>query len=402
MADGPLLNSYNAISAGLDSVVADSFTNMSNAVFPTITGSVIVLIAYQGYKVFYGRGSGELVANSILILVKYTIIMALFATFSLYQTFIVDLFESTPGSIGAVFTASWSDSETDGSIIKMLDDFARTVGKKAADHSWGSSIGEKFEALVFSAVAYLYVVFAAVQFMIAEIVTKLFLMLTPLALAAILFDKTKGIFEGWLRTLTTMAILKVLLIVMVTLMMGLFGDAANNLEPKTREGAASIGVFLLIVLLMMLVTFRLPDLASQLGGGLSVSAAGVVVAAAAAGTAAMAGAFSGADRAQRGFRQGKNAANEAGMTGREAMKAGVVRGATEAARPGLTQRRFEDQRMSRRASQQVGAMKRSGSSGESSSGGSQSGNPAKGSTPDQKADVAVAQMKKNTSNDNKA
>lgn len=398
MADGPLLIAYKEIVEGLNSVVAQSFTDLANAVFPTITGLTIILIAWQGYKVYYGRGTGEMITNSLLILVKYAVIMAIFATYDLFDLFIIQLIEETPNSIARVMAAPWVGGQDNNDIIGLLDEYARTVGQKASDHSWGSSVGEKLEALVIQVVTYLYVAFAAVQFGIAEIVTKLFLMLTPLALAAIMFEKTKGIFEGWLRTLTTMAILKVLLIVMITLLMGLFGDAADKLEPKSDTGTASIGVFLMITILMILVTFRLPDLASQMGGGLSVSAAGVVIAGAAAAVGAGAAALAGGDRMQRGVRQGGKAAAAEGMGKGGQLKAALYRGATETARPGLTQRRFEDARMARRATQQVGNMKRDGDSG--GGGGTPAPPPKKAQTPDQKAAATVAQMKRNTSNDN--
>jgi|GEM_PF-3091145 len=397
MADGPLLIAYKEIVEKLDNVVATSFTDLANAVFPTITGLTIILIAWQGYKVYYGRGTGELVTNSMLILVKYTVIMAIFATYSLFDLFIIQLVEDTPNSIANIMAAPWVTTSDNDGIIELLDDYARTVGQKASDHSWGSSVGEKFEALVIQGVTYLYVAFAAVQFAIAEIVTKLFLMLTPLALAAIMFEKTKGIFEGWLRTLTTMAILKVLLIVMITLLMSLFGDAADKLDPKSDTGTASIGVFLLITILMILVTFRLPDLASQMGGGLSVSAAGVVVAGAAAAVGAGAAALAGGDRAQRGYRKGAGAAADAGMGRGARIGAGLRRGATETARPGLTQRDFEGARMARRASQQVDGMKRGGASG---GGGASPPPPKKVQTPDERAAATVAAMKRNSSNDN--
>jgi len=322
--------------------------------------------------------------------------MAIFATYSIFDLFIIQLVEETPNSIANVMAAPWADGDENTDIITLLDDYARTVGKKAAAHYKGTSLGEKFESIIIQVVTYLYVAFAAVQFAIAEIVTKLFLMLTPLALAAIMFEKTKGIFEGWLRTLTTMAILKVLLIVMISLLMSLFSDAADQLEPKSRSGAASIGVFLLITILMILVTFRLPDLASQMGGGLSVSAAGVVVAGAAAAVGAGAAALAGGDRAQRGYRKGAGAAADAGMGRGARIGAGLRRGATETARPGLTQRDFEGARMARRASQQVDGMKRGGASG---GGGASPPPPKKPQTPEQKADATIAQMKRNTSND---
>jgi len=103
---------------------------------------------------------------------------------------------------------------------------------------------------------------------------------------------------------------------------------------------------------------RLPDFASQLGGGLSVSAANLTASAVSSGIGMAAGALSRGDRFQRGARQGMNAAREEGMSGRDVAKAAVMRGTTESLRPGLTGRRFEDARMSNRARRYVGEMKR--------------------------------------------
>jgi len=368
MADGPLFNAYAQLMSRTDAMIADTFVPLTLAVFPTITGIVIVLIAWQGYRVFYGRGGGELLANSLVLLIKYGIIIALFSSFARYNYFIVDIFEDTPDNIATLLSNAYlspDERENVTSLITLLDAFTKTVTEKAVDHIEGTSIGEKFEGLIILGVTYTFTVFAAFQFAITEVVTVLFLMLAPFALTALMFDKTKGIFEGWLRTLTTMAILKVLLIVMVTMLLTVFEKAPENLNPKdTTYGSASIAVYLLVTGIMILVTFRLPEFASQMGGGLSVSAAGLTVAAVGGAINSAAGAIEGADRAQRGARKGVGAAKEAGMgKGKQALS-GAYRGATEALRPDLSSRRYEDDRMDQRALATLGMSRNSdGSTG---------------------------------------
>ena len=382
MADEPLRRAYNEIVETLDAFVQDTFYTLADAVFPTITGLTIILIAWQGYRVFYGRTGGESVSNSIVILVKYGVIMAIFGTFGLYELFIGNLFEDLPDAIASNMASTWSSASDSTDIIDLLDIYTQTATEKAMAHYRGYSIVEALEGMVIILVTYLYTLFAAFQFGLTIIVTKLFLALTPIALTAIMFDKTKGIFEGWLRTLTTMAALKILLILMVSMMMAIFGEAADALNPKdSTTGASSLAIFVLVTVLMLLITIRLPDFASQLGGGLSVSATNLTAAAVAGGIAMAAGAISRGDRFQRGARQGMAAAKAEGLDGKGQARAAVMRGATEAARPGLTGRRFEDARMKRRAENYVGELKRS----EGSGGGRSEAGPSRSSlTPNQR------------------
>ena len=392
MADEPLRRAYDEIVKTLDAFVQDTFFTLSDAIFPTITGLTIILIAWQGYRVFYGRTGGETISNSMVLLIKYAAIMAIFGTFSMYELFVGNLFEDLPDAVANNMASTWSSASGSTDIIDLLDAYTQTATEKAMAHYRGYSIVEALEGMVIILVTYLYTLFAAFQFGLTVIVTKLFLALTPVALAAVLFDKTKWIFEGWLRTLTTMAALKILLILMISMMMSIFGGAADALNPKdSTVGASSLAIFVLVTVLMLLITMRLPDFASQLGGGLSVSAANLTATAVSSGIGMAAGALSRGDRFQRGARQGMNAAREEGMSGRDVAKATLMRGATESMRPGLTGRRFEDARMSNRARRYVGEMKRTEDAGGSAP--TPGAKPAP-STKDRAASV-IADIKKN-------
>ena len=396
MADEPLRRAYDEIVKTLDTFVANTFEGLANAVFPTITGLTIILIAWQGYRVFYGRTGGESISNSIVILVKYAAIMAIFGTFSLYEMFIGNLFEDLPDALASNLAGGWQDADSDGStdIIDLLDEFTQTATEKAMAHYRGYSIVEALEGMVIILVTYLYTLFAAFQFGLTVIVTKLFLALTPIALAALMFDKTKGIFEGWLRTLTTMAALKILLILMISMMMSIFGGAADALNPKdSTTGASSLAIFILVTVLMLLITMRLPDFASQLGGGLSVSAANLTASAVSSGIGMAAGAISRGDRFQRGMRKGYSAAGDEGMNGVGRTAAGIVRGATEAVRPNLSARHFEDRKMAGRARDYVGSIQRTDNAGPRS--GATDSAPKTPPSAKERAERTVSEIRKN-------
>jgi len=200
--------------------------------------------------------------------------------------------------------------------MTQLDAFTKTASDFAFNIIRGVNIGEVFEGLLILLATWLFTLFAAFQLGLTTIVTKIFLAITPLALTAMLFEKTRGIFEGWLRVLTTMAALKILLVIVVSLLLAIFEDAPASLE----NNAASMIVFMVSTLLMAIIVIQLPNFASQLGGGVAVGAATITAATVLGGIGAASKAVSGGIGASRA---GMRAARGAQAYGEEAVSQGL-------------------------------------------------------------------------------
>jgi len=71
----------------VENFVDSNFALLSEAVFPSLTGLVIMLLAWEGYKLFYGRSVADGLTNSVILMIKYAVIMALFGSASLVDEF---------------------------------------------------------------------------------------------------------------------------------------------------------------------------------------------------------------------------------------------------------------------------------------------------------------------------
>lgn len=118
---------------------------------------------------------------------------------------------------------------------------------------------------------------AAAQFFIACL-----LVLFPFFVPLSFFQLTRGFVANYLNALFTAALLPVLTLVVTAFFLHFVEARVALLAVAPDAAAVEIGAFLLNVLVMCGVLFMTPQIAAQIGGGASLSAMGVVNAAAGA------------------------------------------------------------------------------------------------------------------------
>ena len=274
MSVGPLEKGYLGLSKNMDILILENFDNIGNTLTPIVSLMLVAAIIWNGYKLIASpRGVEETSKEIILNIVKFGLIMAFFSDPSLYKSYVVDIFQKTPDDFSNVvkFKGSTIESQT---LIGRVDDYfsnAMSVGKDML--SW-KNIGQSLLGIVFMLSAVLAGVFAVLQIGIADLGTAVFLMLGPIAMAASFFPQTKSLFEGWLRGLMTFLITKIMLIVVLAVVLHTFENAANEFKGNffNRESFSYYIAYLIYTVLMLFILMRIPDFASQLGGGIAASA----------------------------------------------------------------------------------------------------------------------------------
>lgn len=274
MSMGPLERGYLGLSKNMDILILENFANIANKITPIVSLLLVVAIIWNGYKLIASpRGVEETSKEIILNIVKYGLIMAFFSDPSLYKNYVVDVFQKTPDDFSNVFKFQGSSIESQ-TLIGRVDDYfsnAMSVGKDML--SW-TNIGQSLLGIVFMLSAVLAGVFSVLQIGIADLGMAIFLMLGPIAMAASFFSPTRGLFEGWLRGLITFAITKIMLLLILSVVLFTFENAANEFKGNffNRETFSYYIAYLIYTVLMLFILMRIPDFASQLGGGISASA----------------------------------------------------------------------------------------------------------------------------------
>lgn len=276
---GPIERAYMTILDRIDGFTSANFWNIVNYTDDIITGIVMMLLAWNGYKLMAGSPAGETANQIFLLMVKYAAIIALFASYPLYEFYVVDWLRELPNSIAALFPY---ETDTAGLLtpreniaLAKLDNFLTAAVRTATSMMSWTNIPEALLGIIVIIIALMATIFATLQFGIADLGTILFLAIGPFAITAGLFPQSRGIFEGWLRLLVTLVVLKILIIVTLELLLGAFGATAVrvNGEGLASNGFEGILVFLVFTALMYMVLTKIPDFAAQMGGGLALSAA---------------------------------------------------------------------------------------------------------------------------------
>lgn len=286
---------------GLDAAVAEFVTDAFAAISPSAVNvaaaAMTILVVIHGVRMMFGQSQTPLQDQFWLIL-RYGIVAAFLINFSAYELFVVDLVQALPRSFGgALFDAEASEAALDGYW---------SAGMQAAAAIYDDAGMRSFENYVFGAMVQLAtVITTGIAFVIASIAkvgAALFLAFGPVAILSVLFQATRGIFEGWLRGLITFTLTQIFVMLAIGLLLSVFSGFLDGLEAKMideQSRPTSLGIFLLVAAITGLVTAQVPNFAVSVGGGVTASTLGYGAALVARGQRIAGGALSGTARGMR-------------------------------------------------------------------------------------------------------
>jgi type IV secretion system protein VirB6 len=203
------------------------------AVSGLLTLLLTLYVAFIGYRLMLGRSQLR-VSDFALNAVKLGVVIALATQWDTYQTVVYDLLFRGPQQLAAMVTnAVHPDSAlVQGDVFdglqRAFDDLSG-FGAAYASHAPPSASpmlgGAEFAALLLTSSATILLLSSLGVILVAKIVLGFLLALGPLFIAMLLFESTRGVFEGWLRASLAFAFAPLAVTV-------LLGVALTMLEPS--------------------------------------------------------------------------------------------------------------------------------------------------------------------------
>lgn len=193
--------------------------NGPQSVFPTaLTLLLTIYIALLGYRMLLGVGSTRL-TDAPLIALKIGVVLSLALNWNTFQTLVFDVTMKAPlqlaQTIGAPAAAKGAALVSDplGGLQVTYDELARSasaLGKLAGPNPEVLRGGEAAAAqALWKAQTALFMSTAGV-IAIAIIAVGVLSATGPVFIALVMFDATRGLFEGWLRALLAAAFIPML------------------------------------------------------------------------------------------------------------------------------------------------------------------------------------------------
>ena len=183
-----------------------------------LTGLLTLFVALFGYRMLFGHAPG--VRDGVLALAKIGIVLALALSWPAYRALIYDVALRGPAELAADIGAPAGLPGAHGGLVARLDNADRffvalaALGPGDVDAAARASPplqiapppAAGFDALALGGSRMLFLSSALAALAAVRMIAGLLLALGPFFFAFLLFDATRGLFEGWLRVLSGAAI----------------------------------------------------------------------------------------------------------------------------------------------------------------------------------------------------
>lgn len=246
-----------------------------------LTGLLTIFVALYGYRMLFGQTPG--VRDGVLALAKIGIVLALATSWPAYRALVYDVTFHGPAEIAGDVGAPAGLPGAQGGLVARLAGVdvgfielnkagtgnlaeaekatqTRTVNGQTQQVITADHQPDSFEPWALGGARVMYLVTALGGFAAVRLVAGLLLALGPFFIAFLLFDGTRGLFEGWVRGLAAAALGAVAISVILGVELAL-------LEPWLTELLARRAVRLSVVgapteLLVVTMAFALAVLAA--------------------------------------------------------------------------------------------------------------------------------------------
>lgn len=274
--------------ANVDSIILSfvqgSFGSFSTAVAVFWNLMFIIFIAVFGYKVIV---SGRFSASDLLVnIVKIIVILAVATEWDTFFLLVYNMATDLPSDIaGQLVTAA--SSTLNGSSVDTVNnanaslsfyyDRSLAVTDKILEGADWLDFGIYLYAGSVALVALIFSGYAAMLIILAKLAVAILLAVGPIFILLLMFNNTKNLFEGWLRTLINFAIIPIFIYAVIAFFLVLADEPLEYLETNSgvnSELLSAIAPFLLVSVVGIMVMAQVMNMAASITGGLSLSTLG--------------------------------------------------------------------------------------------------------------------------------
>lgn len=255
-----------------------------------LTALLTLFIALFGYRMLLGHVPS--VREGVLAFVKIGVVLVLATSWPAYRTLVYDTVIRGPAELSASIGGAAALPGAQGGMVSRLEAVDQAMISLAIVGAGQPATAEQaaepmpppmagFEAFALGGARILYLIGIVGAFAAVRLVAGLLLALAPFFFAFLLFDATRGLFEGWLRVLLGAALgalgVSIVLGVQLALLEPwlsslLAARAANLTAPNAPVELLVVATLFCLALAAMLwgvarlaAGFRLPDVREWIG-----------------------------------------------------------------------------------------------------------------------------------------
>jgi len=179
-----------------------------------LTGMVTLLIAFLGYRMLLGHT--PTIREGVLTFVKIGLVLVLATSWPAYQILVYDIILRAPAELASTIGGAANLPGSGGGLVGRIDGVDQALKILAIEGVGPVPLGPDgrplmpsvppppflgFDSFALGLSRVIFLVSAVASFAVVRIAAAILLALAPLFAAFLLFDGTRGLFEGWLKAL---------------------------------------------------------------------------------------------------------------------------------------------------------------------------------------------------------
>lgn len=274
----------NQVDSIILTFVQGSFGNLTSTITTLWRLMFIVFIAFYGYKVIIsGRFLGS---DLILHCVKIIVLLVLATEWDTFFIFVYKMVTDLPsdiaglimsGAAGSFGDPAATDTASANTALTNFYDRSIEVSDKIMEGAGWSDFGLYFYAGAIWIGAIGFTGYATMLIVLAKVAVAILLAVGPVFILLLIFNNTKNLFEGWLRSLLNYAVIPIFVYALLALLLTLAEAPLKFMEDNSgpnSELMTPVAPFMLMSFVGTVLLAQIMNMAASVTGGLSLSTMG--------------------------------------------------------------------------------------------------------------------------------
>ncbi|MFN3828373.1 MAG: type IV secretion system protein [Micavibrio sp.] len=242
----------------------------------------IVFIAVYGYKVMI---SGRFSASDMIVhCVKIIIILVVATQWDTFFTIAYNMVTDFPNDIaGQILQGSTNtlgsnaqptDQMTANSGLSNFFDRGMKIVQKILEGAGLTDFGLYLYAGIVFMGTVCFAGYAGMLIILSKIAVAILLAVGPIFILLLIFSNSRGLFEGWLRTLLNYSVIPIFVYTLLAFLLSLAERPLENLEEHSSVTQAlldGVAPYALVTFISTLLLMQIMNMAASVTGGLSLS-----------------------------------------------------------------------------------------------------------------------------------
>ena len=252
----------------------DALSSPGAATAAMLTSLMVIAVALYGYRLLLGRGLA--LAEVVRLAIRLGVVMLLAASWSSFQTVAYDAVARAPSRIASeLVVAIDAPAPLDG-VQAALDRIEQgSVGWRTRAGIASPLVGgAPTAAMALNISSFLLTLSTLGLLVVSRIILALLLAITPVVAGFLLFDATRGLFEGWLRAMATAAIIPLFVLILSAIELSILAPLLDQMIGRQSRGLFELDdvtPVALVVIVFSLAIVGSARAAATIARGLCVS-----------------------------------------------------------------------------------------------------------------------------------